>query len=270
MTSTVYHAEAEHLSSTMLKKFKVSPKHFKLSKEKITAQSEAMRFGTIFHDYCENGNFEKYTLFNPPINSATGKPFGSDTKKFNDALGDVQNPVTFEQQAQIKSMYESLTANKLVEQSFRYALKEHSFFCEYEGLKLKIRPDGYTTDLRVNLMYDVKTCADIQMFEKDILKYNYHISAAMYVLIYEFLTGEKLDFFWFVVEKSEPYNSMVFKLSDSMFIAGAKEFNTLLNLAKKCIEKNEYPGMEIWNENPLYKEVEIPAYYNFDYNFYNF
>lgn len=275
--------ESQYLSSSLLKKYLISPKCYKYYIDNpIEEKSDALRFGSLFHD-CMAALAEGATLcevidaipaFKPPINEKTSQPYGSGTKaysaayeKFTAELNGVLAS-TMEEKELVSAMlnsllYKSGATSEQVRKALRYGKPEVSHFVEYEGCKFKFRPDLTTRYRRKGRqcadLYDWKTVATDDLSEESInrivLKYGYHISASHYQFFYHEQTGIWPGFILVLVSKVAPYDCVMVDMCnygyryypdvDIVSIGpGAMEFKKLLDLHIKCTKENHWPGAE--------------------------
>lgn len=133
------------------------------------------------------------------------------------------------------------------------------------GVRCRVRPDLllHSTKAGKILIGDIKTTAkkaSRKGFEKTILEYQYHISAAMYLELAKKHYGvEVSDFFFIVIEKTYPYFTAVWRLSDelgcdALQIGRDKMVKNLL-IYKECREKNYWPMYETG-------DISLPGYYH--------
>lgn len=299
LSNEAYHHEApysEYLSSSQLKRYAVSPKAFKFALDNPTEEkSDALRFGSLFHDcmaaLAEGGLLEHVidaiAAFEPPMNEKTGQPYGSTTKaytaayeKFTAELNGVLAS-TMEEKELVSTMlnsllYDSGATSEQVCKLLKWGKPEVSFFYETEdGIKLKVRPDLLTR----KKIIDWKTTTSDDLTEdainRTILKYGYHISAAMYQYVVHEITGKWLDFILVIVSKAAPHDCVMVDMcnygyryypeADMVAIGpGAMEFKKLLDLHIKCTKENHWPGAEqaIPNNNGVrILEIQPPRYY---------
>ena len=143
-----------------------------------------------------------------------------------------------------------------------------------DGIKVKIRPDLLSPKKIVD--WKTTTLDDLteESINHTILRYGYHISAAMYQYIYHAVTGKWLDFYLVFVQKQPPFDCVMVDMANygyrylpdaDMVIPGpgALEFKRLLDLHTKCVKANEWPGAEIFIPGDKYRimEIEPPRYY---------
>lgn len=304
LTNEAYHhgAEfAEYFSSSQIKNYLVSPKYARytwLNHELKT--SDALTFGSVYHDLLEsrvNHTPINYIVFHAPINQKTGNPYGDGTQAYEIAKAEFialnvgKNVCTAEQmETAIEMVNQLLTGDAnlspVVQQFIHNGKAEQSHFVEYQGGKFKFRTDLKTK----NCIIDWKTTSlenpKPENFERQIVDFGYHISAAMYQFLDHELTGRWRKFFWIVQEKQPPYD---FTIIDAARWAwdvntvngqqvieagpGAILFMKLLETHLICLERNEWPGyssftMPDWKGRRI-ATPEPPAWYkNRIINFY--
>lgn len=289
----------QYLSSSQLKAYAKSPKLAKFLIDNPSEQTESMRFGTLFHDLMANiadrdgdypGGLNAWTqntaVFTPPVNPKTGLPYGTSTKAYTEAFSAFstanadRNIVTKDEILEVSTMADSLlhkcgSTSAQVLKLLKWGQPELSFFfITDEGIKLKCRPDLLTR----SKIIDWKTTALDDLTEESInraiLRYGYHISAAMYQYIVHEVTGEWKSFYLVFVQKSAPYDCVMvdmryygYQYEEETGIAipgvGAMEFKRLLDLHARCTKNNEWPGAETFINGDKYKIMEIqpPRYY---------
>jgi hypothetical protein len=220
-----YHGQTDIIGSSTLKQMLISPKFCKYCQlrpedSRISLESELK--GSVYHAKLAcivNGtNFDdEYSVFQPPINDKTGKSFGYDSLKFQDAFNSfqAQNPgknICSQNEidladAMIKELLEgSFHLSKDVNYLIKHGKAEQSHIVDYQGMKFKFRPDLETSKKIV----DWKTCQfetpKAEKFSKQITNFGYHISAAFYQY-FDFLeTGLWRSFYWIAQEKEHPFD----------------------------------------------------------------
>ena len=270
----------DYLSSTQLKAYALSPKHAKFMRDNPQEQTDAMRFGSLFHDLMaslaeENGawkwGYSKWldglARFEPPINPKTNDYYGATTKAYAEAyqkfLADNEDKTiakTTDSDLASDMAYSLLTDCDSTSEQVRKLLKwgkpEVSHFFEYEGCKFKFRPDLETR----KKIIDYKTVATDDLSERSInniiSRYGYDVSAAFYLFGEHEQSGIWKTFYWLFVSKVPPYDAVLVDASewtykydsDSDIVmpqVGAIKMQRLLDLHVKCTKENVYPGAEI-------------------------
>ena len=170
-----YHHGAEYtpyISSTQLKDLLISPKAYKYKKEhpeEFECSRDSLEFGSLYHGYMESlatcgddSMFnEHFHVFDAPINERTGKPYGFDTNKYQEAYTKAKQEhpdwefVSADRKELVVKMVDELVNNcgetsAQVKQLLKLGKPEVSHFVEYEGVKFKWRPDLETKNLIVD------------------------------------------------------------------------------------------------------------------------
>lgn len=277
----------DYLSSSQLKDYAKSPAYAKWHREHPDDESNAaLIFGSLFHDclaslaggqdldaWCAN-----IAVFEPPVNEKTGQPFGAATKRYADAydtflLNNIDRQIASSADLQLirdmalALLSEQTETGKAVRKLLKWGKSEVSHFVEYDGCKFKCRPDLETRKKIV----DWKT-TNIDIFDEDsinrvILKYGYHISAAMYQWLVHEITGEWKSFYLVLVSKQAPHDSIIVCMDDwayryvpeaeyTVLGPGAYEFAKLRDLHIQCTKSGVYPTAEVFIER---KDGESPV-----------
>lgn len=274
--------ERQYLSSSLLKKYLISPKAAKYALDNPAEEkSDALRFGSLFHDLLAclaefkgdwTKGFSKWkdgiAIFDPPINPKTEVYYGAATKAYTEAYGKF---LADNQDKTVASVFETDLAGDMadsllkcsgatseqVRKLLKWGKPEVSHFIEYEGCLFKWRPDLETKAKII----DYKTIASDDLSERSInaqiARYGYDISAAYYLFFDHLQTGRWKRFYWIFVSKQPPYDAVMVDASNWTYQydpetdivipqVGAIKFKALLDLHIQCKRKNEYPGSEIF------------------------
>lgn len=147
-----------------------------------------------------------------------------------------QTILTAPQHAQMVGMVRSLRAHPFVKawQSKSQDV-EVSAIGEYCGVLCKGRCDALTPDPLV----DVKKVrsGDLRTFTSDILKYGYHMQAALYRRLFD-----RERFVLVAVEDRAPYDVVPYELSPSMLKLGDDQLQALVFGYRECLRTGEWPG----------------------------
>jgi len=99
------------------------------------------------------------------------------------------------------------------------------------------------------VVIDLKTCADITQFQRDAIRYRYHVQAAFYLDALR-ACGEAAERFAFVVvEKEAPFLSTLFWATDDFVDAGRAAYVRDLEVFRQCRDADYWPGLP--EEQPL-------------------
>lgn len=307
LSNEQYHhgeTEREYISSSLLKIYAKSPRAAKYAMEHPQEETDAMRFGSLFHDLMaylaeSKGDWQRgyaewlhgLARFDPPKNPKTNDYYGATTKAYAEAyqkfLADNEGKTivkTTDSDLASDMAYALLNNCGATSEQVRKLLKwakavEVSYFYETEdGIKLKVRPDLLTRDKLI----DWKTCSldtlDEENIARQIIKYRYDVSLSMYQYVLHEITGKWYKPYLVFVTKSEPYDAMIADISEWCYRyepeidftsigVGAMEFKRLLDLHTQCVKNNEWPGAEsaLPEENNAIMKPEVPYYFGKKY-----
>lgn len=200
----------EFCSSSMLKLLMVSPKYARYSLDNPEKkESEAMSQGSVYHSMLASltnkgdlsGFDGEYFIFDPPKNPSTNTSYGFETKAYQEAVeSEIQSnsgklPCSADQKKVAESMIdELLNGNPHLSPTVNHLIKigtaEQSHFIEHLGQKFKYRTDLKTDRKIVDWKKTKLGSPKPEAFEREIIKYNYHISAAFYQFFEFMLTGK--------------------------------------------------------------------------------
>lgn len=297
----------EYCSSTQLKDYLISPKFAKYKSEhplEFEISKEASEKGSLYHDcmasIVNTGDTKEFedsvVVFNPPINPATGNPFGYDSKKYKDALSLFveENPdKRLVSQSDLNLAHtminEALNNCRETSHSIRQIVKwgkaEVSHFLEYQGVKFKYRPDIETK----KKITDWKTVAVDDLHEdtinKIILKFKYDISAAFYQFFEHERTGIWKEFYWIFQQKNAPFDVVLVSAEEYAYSynekddivkmgPGALKFQALLEQHIYSVKTQVYDGAQVFIQPgfqkrrimtptpPGYEKQKLITYYN--------
>ena len=153
--------------------------------------------------------------------------------------------ITLEQFEQIYAMRNAAYATPFVSKLLS-GEKELSFWGvdEETGLKLKVRPDCITEWNGQHLLIDFKTCADADnmKFCRDSIKFSYDLQLAMYRDVLNQNTGHDYTVVIIAQEKTAPYVTNVFQLSENYLNGGRELYKEMLRIYKECEETGNWYG----------------------------
>lgn len=309
LSNHAYHFEqpyADYLSSSQLKWYAKSPRYFLYRRfyqpdEPEGEKTNALRFGSLFHDLMsscaeryDNGTeaigqwLRGVAVFEPPKNGKTGQPYGSSTKVYKEAYDAFlrankgKTVATDEEMSLAQKMCRSLligsgATSEQARKLLKWGEPEVSFFYKTEeGVRLKVRPDLLTRKKIVDWKTTTSDDLTEDAINRMILKYGYHISAAMYQYVVHEITGKWLDFLLVVVSKTEPHDCVMVDMGNYGYRyipehdlivpgPGAVEFKKLLDIHSRCLKENRWPGAEqaIPGDNGVkILEIQPPRYYS--------
>lgn len=267
--------EREGISSSELKKLMKSPAHYRHWKDNPQEDTPSLLFGRASHKYV----LETYDFYNE-FEVARDFKYGTkadkeETQKFicqktiEVGRGDEWDSfiITNPKKEDVVAFYRSLVADKeiITQEQFEqidamrnsaYATpfvskllsgdKELSFWGvdEETGLAIKCRPDCLTEWNGKHILIDYKTCQDAEntKFCRDSIKFGYDLQLAMYLDILKQNTGHDYMVVIIAQEKSAPYVTNVFQLSENYLENGRELYKEMLKVYKECSETDTWYG----------------------------
>ena len=281
-----YHEKIEYCGSSILKKFKRSPLHWR---EEVGVQTDAFTFGSAYHTYMLEPDkfndqfwvFDDEKIVNELLEDGFSKPRA--TKKYKGWLynyemeNDGKLRLSAEEMNRILMMSRRLLAHPYAKSLLSNGEAERSFYAEMEttvgiDVKCKARPDYLKEKKRI--VVDLKTCQDASAegFQKAAAKWDYHIAAALYLDIVEgyYKTGLPWSFIFIAQEKFPPYAFNIFEASPNFIGQGRYEYELLMMLVKQCETNGKYPGYQVWCDNKYgVNTLNLPVWAVNEINFYN-
>ena len=248
-TEEIYNKEP-HLRNSHIKEIVKSPAHMKAAMDKVFADSRAFDEGKAVHSVLLEQNLDKFIKRPAGIDGRTkdGKAKLDELKATGKIILDAD--VFDSMYDRLKVFVNSNEAMKL----YNGATIEESFYTAHaiSGMLLKARPDIY----KPGIMADIKTTSNMAWFEKDIVKYGYHIQAGFYSLVTRLVTGIKTKEFVFIAqEKVAPYGIQVFSINESQLNVLEEKATELIFRASVSIKENHFPCFD-----DVKKEIVLPAY----------
>jgi len=165
-----YHAQAgEYLSSHQLLTYMQCPQLYAKKRAGLIRETDTPAYflGRAAHTRILEGLgvYEREFAVGGPINPATGKPFGSTTKKFLQWQETQRKPVIpFEKAELIEAMNAGVRMNPTACELLAHGKAEGVVRTKYLGFPSQIRIDWTNPELGI---VDLKTCDDLTWFESD-------------------------------------------------------------------------------------------------------
>lgn len=236
--------QREGISSSELKKIMKSPAHYKHWKDNPQEDTPALLFGRACHKYVlETYDFCNEFAVAPNCDRRTKEGKEVWAKFVEESKG--KDIITQEQFEEIDAMRTSAYATPFVSKLLS-GEKELSFWGvdEETGLAIKCRPDCLTEWNGKHILIDYKTCTDAEntKFCRDSIKFGYDLQLAMYRDILKQNTGHDYMVVIIAQEKSAPYVTNVFQLSENYLENGRELYKEMLKVYKECAETDNWYG----------------------------
>lgn len=241
MPESVYHASL-HLGQSTLK---LAHKSLRLMKDKLDgiyqpAQSPDMVLGSIIHKMVLQPDTIKITDTGP-INDRTGRPYGRDTKAFEEWQAANQDLVVINPWVRI--MLDRMPPE--IGDIFAAGKHEVSILREEQktGLRVKCKADSVDGMATIT---DLKTCNDCDghAINKEIKRHLYWFQSSFYRRLFLQETGETHRFQSVFVEKRPPFRWKIDRLSADYNSWADKQVERVLNNVAGAVKTNDWRDAE--------------------------
>ena len=256
------------VSKSMLTKFMPDPKWWKATPP--TPYTKAMKFGNLVDCLALTpSEFENEYVIAPKNypceptkkDPRTEKPWNMSANFCKDwaesQTKDIVNQADYLESMQAVNNLKSFPA--YIELMDR-ADTQVALFGELEGVKVKSLLDILPRCERFsNALADMKTTAEMseQHFARTVARFGYHRQAALYLDLYNAITGENRDKFYIVwVNSKAPFQCAMRPLSPSAISEGRRWYKSALRQWKQCITTDVWPSPWDDTETP----TDLPAF----------
>lgn len=247
MSAAEYHADHTRISKHGLDLIRRAPAL--LDNHRRTPakpQTAAMRLGSLVH----------LAVLEPDVfrDAVTEKPdIDRRTKDGKAAYADLEARFRYiidaDELSAIRGMQEA--ARSVSRGLFIESKNEVTIHWERGGVACKSRLDAVKGDVVV----DLKTCADASTFQRDAIKFRYHVQAAFYLDALRSCCEPAETFAFVAVEKEPPHLATVFYADDAFIDAGRIEYMRDLETYRRCLEDDLWPGL------PEEQTLTLPSWY---------
>ena len=243
-----YHSGIDSISSSGVKMLvNKTPAHFhqRYAEGAPEAVSRPLVFGSVFHAFVLEGEAVCRSLYGTaPAHPGTAK-YAAWLSNEECLYGGLKE----EDWAEIQLMQAGMLANEeikalldmpaIIEQRFDWTDKEYDVQC-------KIKPDFLARDGSV--MLDIKTTADATNYgiHTAVRRYDYDLSAAMYLRAIEAIEGITPRWGWIFIEKGTRLPRLVWA-SDETIETGSAKLERGLSIYSECMKSGKWPGYETLN-----------------------
>jgi len=235
-TFSEYLGKKDHISASDIKNFLKSPKYYYWNKYLKTEKDEGRHFaiGSAIHELIlEPQLFLSNYIVMPKVDRRTKDGKLQYEQFMIESEG--KTMLDTEEMIMITEMVKNATDNKTFMALLENSHRELSAYLvdEKTGLKLKVRPD--VLPQTKSTIIDIKSCLDSspKKFKGDVYSYGYSLSAAYYC---DLLKRE--NYVFAAIEKSQPYQTSLYALSDEMMEYGRQQYRLGLDLLKWSYDNN--------------------------------
>ena len=254
-SSFAYHSN-EAISHSKLKTFRKRPLLFKkryIDKLLAPENSAAFTLGSALHcSVLEPNEYAIRYVIAPDVDRRTKA--GKEEWAAFQAENAGKEVVSREDAELVKRMAEACRSHRLAADLMSEGEAEVTWRVQMDGLTLQARTDWVNT--KGGYILDVKTTEYLSDFARMAVNFGYHRQAAFYTTLLAKLGHTNVDFYFLVVEKKEPYGTVLFK-ADADFLAKGYEENRE-DLAK--LAQSYATG--VWPNAPeQLMNLSLPAWY---------
>lgn len=245
-----YHADREYISSSGLKKILRDPEgYYKTYVAEDAPPQEynpAFAFGSYMHSLILEPDLvaKEYAIFEGAVRR--GKKWEEFKEEYKD-----RTIITQSQKQQGKFMYNAYMENQQATELIKDGTPEETLAVELDGVKCKVRCDYR----QGNMISDVKTTFYGVSRDEVIntcIKYDYDLSAALYVDAFSKEIGIPHEFYFIFINKREPMNCEVYKASERFIENGRRKYKKAIELLKEARRTGNY-----YDEKKI-KEIDLP------------
>ena len=198
--------------------------------------SESFRIGRATHSLILEGEavYESTYAIGGPINPATGKPYGSDSKKFQE-WAEGKPAVSYADDMRARGMAEMVHGNAECAKLLSVGWPERVV----RTARKQIRMDWFHPTIGI---VDLKTCDDIKRFERfGFWEYLYKIQLAFYQNLMHDVTGEWFPVHVIAVQKKEPYICCAYEVTPGTLDSGREAMFRALDRMADCYDGDRWP-----------------------------
>jgi hypothetical protein len=233
----------QNLSSHALNDFRKNPRLYHKKQLGLIHEEERAAFviGRAAHCRTLEGvdEFRRRFAIGGPINPKTGKSFGQDTKAYAEWAATIGKPAISQDTADLcEQLAEAVSNHAEAAALIGEGQAEGVVRAEYGGLASQIRIDWTHPDRGI---IDLKTIDDLDYFELQARSFGYGHQLAFYRAILAQAAGRKPEVHVIAVEKKEPYRVGVWRFSDQVLDAAARENLAAIERLKLCRSQDRWP-----------------------------
>jgi hypothetical protein len=245
LPASVYHADRDALSCSMIKPLLLSPAHYQVSLANTKPPSPAQNFGTLIHLLLlEPQRIGVELAVYPGVGDRRDREFKVFLESNSHRLA-VDEP-TF---AQARQLVQKICSTRFRGRALVHFIEESMTECSVyfteptTGLRLRVRFDAYHPDFS----FDLKTTRreDTAGFTSDAVDLGYDLQAYLYSLARRYFegTGAAAPFVFIAAETSEPHSVCTHLAGETFLENGAAKLQECLATYKACTMVNHWPDL---------------------------
>lgn len=237
LSAAEYHADTTRVSKHGLDLIHRAPALYDYARRNPrTEQTATQKIGELVH----------LAVLEPErmASTVTVKPDGLDRRtkdgkaQWEALTAEFEHVISAEDSAAVMGMAQA--AFNVSQGLFQGSQNEVSVHWNKNGALCRSRIDAVNGDVVI----DLKTCADISAFQRDAIRYRYHVQAAFYLDALRSCCEPAERFAFVVVEKEAPFLASVFWADDAFIDAGRREYLEDIATYLRCRDEDYWPGVE--------------------------
>ena len=240
MTEKEYRA-AGGINKSTLWELRKSPVHYKYLLDHPAKDTAALHFGRALHSAVLTPTaYKREYVIAPDVDKRT-KAYTA----WKESLPDGVEELNVEDAQTIAEMVKAIRQNKEAMNLLRKTRREVPIFWNDQetGLRCKCRIDALSSSAAVDLK--TTTDASSRAFQRDAIKYGYHVQAAHYLNGIETAKKKKPDWYFIAIEKAKPYAVHIFRASEQFIEYGAYVRDELMETVTRCMESDTWESYPI-------------------------
>jgi len=249
-SNEIYHASGAW-GSTLINAYYKSPALAAAKRRGDGPDTEALRFGKLFHDLLDDSVVfdERYVV--GPCNDRRKAGWKAAAGEAREAGLQIVKPQDHDL---ARRLVDSIDANPYARVVVAGA--EHEV-----GFRMDSPYGAYRVQCRADLLHcwelivDVKTVADVDSFERSIVDHGYHRQAAFYSWLIGLACGKSLPFCFVAVEKSAAGRCRVIDLDEEWLEIGWRQVEQTLRDIGRSIAKDD------WDDPKQRVQLPVPDWY---------
>lgn len=241
--STYARRRADCLSSHALGTFRKNPLRFRQQELGLIVDGERPAYvvGRAAHCRTLEGAsvFRDRFAIGGPVNPKTGRPFGQDTKAYAEWAATIGKPAISQETADLceqlaAAVHDHAEAAALLSEGQAEGVVRTT----YAGLSCQTRIDWLNPQRGI---IDLKTIDDLDWFEAQARSFGYAHQLAFYRAVLGAVAGVQVDASIIAVEKQAPYRVGVWRFSDQVLAAAARDNLAAIERLKICRTQDRWP-----------------------------
>lgn len=254
LSSDAYHAEREHESSTNLKSILITPAHYAAQIGKPSQSNDTLQLGSALHAaILEPEEFDARFVVIPKCDRRTSVGKQAYLAYQEQHKGKILIPS--EQIDFLNLLRDQIHRHPDVHKMLAIAGENEAsiFWTDDEtGVKLKVRPDRHFVINNELFYISLKSAANAspEAFSRDVEKYDYHMSEAMYLDGLEQAYGMPAYPLWLVFEK-DTWQINKFEPCERTMAVGHERYRRAVKTLKQCRESGEFAGYQRHDETQV-------------------